>query len=314
MIPLRQYLTLARPDHWIKNVFMLPGVALAIVVDDTIGSIAWAPVLLGIVVTCLVASANYTINEYLDREFDKHHPTKSKRMSVQGRINGNFVLGQYAILAFAGLFVAAQLNPVFIFAIILLLFMGILYNVPPIRTKDRVYIDVLSESVNNPIRLVLGWASVTTIALPPSSLLLSYWMGGAFLMATKRFAEYRMIDDPERAGRYRKSFVSYNENRLSLSSFFYALTAVFFLGIFLIKYKIEFVLSFPFIALLFTWYQHIALRPQSSALNPEKLYREPKFVFYVISLAVLVLTLFFVEIPILQPLMDHSVVKDIRIE
>ena len=34
-------------------------------------------------------------------------------------------------------------------------------------------------------------------------------MAGAFLMAVKRYAEYRMIGDPDRAGLYRKSFSKY---------------------------------------------------------------------------------------------------------
>ena len=34
--------------------------------------------------------------------------------------------------------------------------MGIIYNVKPIRSKDIVFIDVLSESVNNPLRFLLG--------------------------------------------------------------------------------------------------------------------------------------------------------------
>ena len=28
--------------------------------------------------------------------------------------------------------------------------MGVVYNVPPLRTKEWPYLDVLSESVNNP--------------------------------------------------------------------------------------------------------------------------------------------------------------------
>ena len=31
--------------------------------------------------------------------------------------------------------------------------MGTLYNIPPIRMKDMPYADVLSESINNPIRI-----------------------------------------------------------------------------------------------------------------------------------------------------------------
>ena len=58
------------------------------------------------------------------------------------------------------------------------------------------YVDVLSESVNNPLRLLLGWFVVTPDVVPPVSLLVAYWMVGAFFMASKRFAEYRSIGDP----------------------------------------------------------------------------------------------------------------------
>lgn len=313
-ISVADYVAIARPDHWVKNIFMLPGAALALIVDGQSGWSALPWLVLGIISTCLVASANYTINEYLDGEFDRHHPTKSKRPTAQGRIKPQFVLIQYAGLIVAGLGIASLMNPVFFYASIFLLVMGVLYNVKPVRTKDRAYVDVLSESINNPIRLVLGWAAISTIMLPPSSLLISYWMGGAYLMAIKRFAEYRMIGDPARAARYRRSFGIYTDQTLQLSSFFYALTAVFFLGIFLIKYKIEFIISFPFFAFLFVWYQSIALRPNSTATNPEKLYLEPKLLAYVGFLAVLVLVLFLVDIPWLKYLTDHSVVLDKRIE
>lgn len=306
------YVAIARPDHWLKNIFMLPGAALAFFIDRETGLSNLPGLGIGIASTCLIASANYTINEYLDGKFDRHHPTKSSRPTAQGRIKLSFVLIQYVLLAVVGLWLASFLNPVFGYASIFLLVMGIIYNVEPIRTKDRAYIDVLSESINNPIRLVLGWAAISTIVLPPSSMLISYWMGGAYLMAIKRYAEYRMIGDAERAGMYRKSFKVYDETSLFVSAFYYALTSVFFLGIFLIKYKIEFIISFPFFALLFAWYQRIALAPASTAMNPEKLYLEPKFFAYVVFLAILVGVLFFVEIPAIQYLMDHTVVKDLR--
>ena len=89
---------------------------------------------------------------------------------------------------------------------VLLLAMGIFYNARPLRTKDRPYLDVLSEAVNNPLRLLLGWFTLVGSVLPPSSILLAYWMGGAFLMAVKRFTELRGIADREAAGNYRRSF------------------------------------------------------------------------------------------------------------
>lgn len=37
---------------------------------------------------------------------------------------------------------------------------GVFYNVPPLRTKNKAYLDVISESINNPLRLMIGWAMI----------------------------------------------------------------------------------------------------------------------------------------------------------
>lgn len=303
----RHYLALARPDHWVKNVFMLPGAALAAVMDPAAGPAGLVNLILALVATCLVASANYTINEWLDAEFDRHHPVKSTRPSALGLIRGEWVYAQYFALAVLGIGIAAQVNRPFLWTALALLVMGIVYNVRPMRSKDKRYLDVLSESINNPLRLMLGWFAITTAAWPPGSILVAYWMGGAYLMAMKRYAEFRLIADPTRAARYRKSFETYTETSLLVSAFFYALTSSFLLGIFLIKYRIEFLLSFPFFALLFAWYLSIAMRPASRALNPEKLFHERQFVAYVAFLGGLVLALFFIDLPWLRELVAYHV-------
>ena len=64
-------------------------------------------------------------------------------------------------------------------------------------------------------------------------------------MGTKRFAEYRMINDPQTAGLYRKSFQRYTQETLLCSSVFYGLCATFCLGIFMIKYRVEYVIAIP---------------------------------------------------------------------
>jgi len=301
---LTDYVKIARVDHWFKNIFMLPGIALAIIFTDIPLKDVILPTLIAVLSTCFVASANYVINEWLDAAFDQHHPVKRNRPSATGRTQAKFVYLEYVLLIAVGLGLASLLTLEFVFLSILLLVMGVVYNVEPLRTKDRVYLDVLTESINNPIRLLLGWSAMVSGMLPPSSIMLAYWMGGAFLMGVKRFAEYRFIDDKNRAGLYRRSFRYYTENRLLLSSFFYALSSAFFLGIFLIKYRIEFLLSFPMFALLFTWYLGIGMKPHSPTQNPENLYRERGFVSYVIFMCAAITLLFFVDIPWLWLLME----------
>ena len=272
---LRDYVRIARPDHWIKNLFILPGV-LAAALFATKGW-SWglaARVALAFVATSLVASANYVINEWLDAKFDRFHPKKKHRPVVEASLRPWAVYAEYALLGAAGLALSFAVNGAFGAMGAWLFAMGVLYNVEPFRTKDVPYLDVLSESVNNMIRLLMGWFVVAPKTLPPCSLILGYWMCGAYLMGMKRFAEYRMIGDPSRAGLYRKSFRRYSEKTLIASSFCYALAATFLLGVFLIKYRVELVFSIPFLIALFGKYTAIAYHDDSSAQKPEKLYRE----------------------------------------
>ena len=303
---IRDYVRIARVDHWFKNVFMIPGAAVALVLTQVDVSRAIWPFLLGFASTCLVASANYVINEWLDAEFDRHHPLKKGRPSAAGRVEGRYVLLEYLLLLSVGLAIASFISKEFLIFSIALLVMGILYNVRPMRTKDIAYLDVLSESINNPLRFLLGWATIASGLLPPSSILLAYWMGGAYLMAIKRYAEYRYIGDPTLAGRYRRSFQFYSEERLLVSAFFYALSSAFFLGIFLVKYRVEFLLSFPFFALLFAWYLSIGMQSHSPTQNPEKLYKESGFIAYLLFLATVVGLLFVIDIPWLHMLLNKT--------
>ncbi len=311
----RDYVAIARPDNWAKNVFMVPGMLFALIVFQTpLDATLFFKIVIGVVSTCLVASANYVINEYLDAEFDKFHPLKKKRTSVVRVVNPALVYSEWFLLAAVGLALGYFISLQFFIVAAFLLFMGVMYNVRPFRTKEKVFLDVLSESVNNPIRFALGWFIFTPVfnlpdniwemdwfaVFPPISIILAYWMGGAFLMATKRFAEYRLINNPELAGLYRKSFKYYTENSLLISMFFYAVTCAFFLGIFLIKNRIELFISFPFFALLFAWYLKIGLLKDSPVQGSEKLYTRKWFMLYVVLFCIFLTVLMFVDIPWLR--------------
>lgn len=300
--PVGAYIKIARPDHWVKNVFIMPGLVLALILISRPGD--WGSFILkfgaGFLATCFVASANYVINEWLDAEFDKYHPTKKNRPVVSQNMKFSLVMAEYAVCIALGIGLSAVVNVPFLLTEAWLLVMGILYNVKPIRTKDVVYLDVLSESINNMIRLLLGWFIVCEDVYPPSSILVGYWMAGAFLMAVKRYAEYRMIGDPKLAGSYRRSFAKYTEASLLCSSFFYALCATFLIGIFLLKYRIEYIVAMPFLFLLFCYYLYIAHKPDSAAQKPEKLFREKKLMILVGVLAVLFVVLTVVDIPIME--------------
>lgn len=276
MLLRNPYVSIARPDHWIKNIFVLPGVIIAYFFYPSLWqeNDLWG-IAAGVLAVCLVASSNYVLNELLDAERDRHHPVKKERPIASGRVNERVAWAEWILLGAAGIGLGFWLFTNLGIACAALWIMGTLYNIPPIRLKDLPYADVLSESVNNPIRMAAGWACSGLTSTPPLSILLSYWMFGAFLMATKRLAEYRAIGDPARAARYRSSFGFYTEERLMVSILFYASLFAMFAAVFMTRYRFELVLATPLVALAMAYYLHLSYSPNSPAQYPERLYREP---------------------------------------
>ena len=297
---LQKLLKIARIDHWNKNIFVLPGIVLAIFFLGDKVEVNVFKCLIAILATCFSASANYIINEYLDRNFDKYHPTKKFRTLVVEEIKLKYIILDYLFFGIIGLLLAVYVSKYVFYMCIWLLLMGIIYNFPPIRCKDIAILDVLVESVNNIIRLFIGWFSVVEGYIPPSSVILGYWMTGAFLMNTKRFAEYMQISDKSIAQLYRKSFKYYNEKRLLIISIFYAILSVFFCGIFIIKYKIELIICVPFIASIFCYYLSLSYKQDSAVAKPEKLYKEKKLMILIVILICFGILLLDINIPILN--------------
>lgn len=309
---IRDYVAIARFDHMTKHVFIIPGIVLAYVLRGVHADNFIFNLILGLVSATCIAAANYVINEWLDREFDKFHPSKSGRTAVNIRLNRTLVYGEYAFLVLIGLVTAFTLGLAFFIVSIAFVLSGIIYNVWPFRTKDHAFVDVLSESLNNPIRLMLGWAIVDPTTLPPSSLLLTYWMGGSFLMAAKRLSEYRSIAEvqgKELLGKYRRSFNSYTADSLMVSCFVYGLMSAFFLAVFLVKYRIEYLIATPVIAGLFAQYFALSLRHDSVAQKPEKLFQEKRLMMNVAATVAVLVVLTFVNIPVLDQLSSQHFIS-----
>ena len=307
---MKKYIRIMRLDHWIKQFFIFPGIVFAfLLLHLDISLNILLTIIIGFFATCFVASANYVINEWLDADFDKYHPVKKYRSVVTEDVKKYIVWILWGVLSIAGFCLGYFISVPFLIMEIWLWLMGILYNVKPFRTKDIPILDVLSESVNNAIRLLMGWFIVASNIIPPCSFILGYWLLGAFLMAVKRYAEYKMIGDKKQAGKYRKSFIFYTETSLLLSSFFYAMCSVFFIGIFLIKYRVELILFMPFLMLLFCYYLYLSSKPDSVVQKPEKLYKEKKLMLFVLFLVILFILLMLIKIPVLDVFVDNRLIS-----
>ena len=161
MSRLLPYIRIARPDHWLKNVFMVLGIVLAVFYRPAAANPGLLITLcVGMLSVCLVASSNYVINEVIDGPRDALHPVKRHRPVPAGLVNVSWAYVEWIALGAAGLLLAAASTSrssgrrcgCWRWAC----------STTCRRSGSRTwpYLDVLSESVNNAIRLYLGWFAV----------------------------------------------------------------------------------------------------------------------------------------------------------
>ena len=101
---LRPYVQIARMDHWFKNAFMLLGVMLAFFYEPALMQLESIGVLTAaFFITCIVASSNYVLNEWLDAPLDRLHPTKKNRPAARGEVDGTAALALWGVLGLIGI-------------------------------------------------------------------------------------------------------------------------------------------------------------------------------------------------------------------
>ena len=99
---------LARPAHWLKNVFVLA----AIVFGGRIGDAdAWTTVACAAAAFCLASSAVYALNDLMDRRQDARHPLKRDRPLASGAVAPATAVVFSLILAAGGMALSVLAGP-----------------------------------------------------------------------------------------------------------------------------------------------------------------------------------------------------------
>lgn len=294
----KNYFYLFRFDHSIKQIFVIPGILIALSLGYQTD---FSNLFIGFACIQLAASSNYIINEWLDRDFDKHNPQKKNRPSVVGKVQGKFIYPIYFFTSALTIYISFLINKNFASIIIFFLIMGIVYNVKPIRAKDVHYLDVIVESVNNPIRLLLGFFMFDVEFFLPSSIIIFYWSAGAFLMTCKRYAEYNFIKR-DLLVKYRQSFNGYTINKLLILMFLTSSLSMSMLSIFMIKYKIEFILFIISTLILFIYYFYLSLNKNSIVKKIDHLYKDKTLLMIITFCIVVFIVSLTTEIEILKVL------------
>ncbi len=285
------YLDALRLNRWPRSLAIIPGYIAAIVLlDQSFSSVRFISILylfIAFLLTWIISTANYIINEITDAPFDAYHPQKKNRPLVKNEISKNKLLFLYTIMFFFATIISyLYYNFNFFISLLALTIAGFLYNVPPIRVKDIPILDSTIESANNPIRFLLGWHIISG-DFAPLSLLISWWAFGNFLMVGKRVAEKKFLSESESSG-YRRSLKRYSIKMLIAFMFFNAAIFILTFSYFAIIYNLYTLLfALPFILYYLSMFIKKSTQDIDGAEEPERLLKDPYFALYTIFLGII---------------------------
>ena len=126
-------------------------------------------------------------------------------------------------------------------------------------------------------------------------------------MTIKRFSEMKASQKVS-ISKYRRTFSKYTPNKLLLISIFYCILCNLFLGIFLIKYKVELILLFPFIAIIFVHYLSLSLEKNPITQHPEKIFLDKKLISYIVASSLLLIIILIYPVSFLDFFQDTSLI------
>ena len=175
-----------RPRQWVKNVLVLAAPLAA-------GNITDASVLasagIAFVAFCLAASSIYLVNDAMDVESDRNHPTKRFRPIAAGVVPVKlaYVLAVVLLAASIGISFLANWQTAVVIAIYLVIQLGYCFGL-----KNQAVIDICIVSSGFLLRAIAGGVAAEIVLSQWFLLVMAF--GSLFMAAGKRYAELQLAE------------------------------------------------------------------------------------------------------------------------
>jgi 4-hydroxybenzoate polyprenyltransferase len=197
---MKNLISLIRPHHYIKNIFVLLPLFFvgqftntALLLNGLIAFSAFS----------LCASAIYIFNDYRDIKNDRKHPKKKYRPLASGLIKKNTALYLMFVLLIAGLFLMAKVSTSSLIIIIIYVFLNILYS---LKLKRIALLDITIIAVGFVLRLFVG-SFAYNVALEIWIVIMTFLLA-LFLALAKRRDDVLIYN--KSGAKMRKSMDGYN--------------------------------------------------------------------------------------------------------
>lgn len=183
MLPF-DFITCMRPRQWLKNAVVFAPLVFGVAFTDMRAVTAS---LLAFLLLCVLSSAVYIVNDVVDIEENRRHPTKRNRPIADGRISIPSALFLTLLLLSGGLTLAWYLGTLVFVASLGFLVINSFYT---FGGKQIAILDVMLIGTSFVMRVLIGAAAIRIA--PSGWLVLTLFFLATYLGFTKRVAELRL--------------------------------------------------------------------------------------------------------------------------
>lgn len=189
-----------RPQQWTKNLLIFAALLFSF---EKINMASASGTLLGFLLLSLVSGCVYIVNDYADREADRHHPVKRFRPMASGALNPTLALVTGALLLLASLAVSFWLHPLLTVLLAVYFVLNVSYS---FALKHIVIVDILIIAAGFVLRAIAG-GLVIHVPFTPWFLLCTMLLS-LFLAIGKRRHELLLLQSG--GGSHRKVLEKYS--------------------------------------------------------------------------------------------------------
>ncbi len=183
---MKQTIKLLRPHQYIKNLFVFA--PLFFTFTFTFEQIIDCIVVF--ILFSLIASSIYILNDYMDIEEDRQHPTKKYRPLASGKVSKNSAKILFIFLAFLPLFISFFISTKLFFVLAIYFILNIAYS---LGLKHITIIDIFIIASGFVLRLFAG-ASVIDNQLSMWIIIMTFLLA-LFLAIAKRRDDVLLAND-----------------------------------------------------------------------------------------------------------------------
>ncbi|RLE38274.1 decaprenyl-phosphate phosphoribosyltransferase [Candidatus Woesearchaeota archaeon] len=277
---MKDLFKLLRPQQYYKNLLIFVAIIFA---GKFLNLKLLLTAILGFIILCLISSANYIINDIIDRKSDSFHPEKRNRPIAAGRIPFSLALIFSIFLILISLIGSFLLSPNFFLMVLSFFLLNLLYSV---ALKKEPFLDIIAIGISFILRAV-GGALLVNVMITPWLIICVFFLS-LFLATGKRYVEKIKLGEQAAKHKVVLKYYSLETLKSSLIAFLSILIVSYTLYSFLGSHR-YIIITLPVVIYILTTYFRYILQAKRIASNIELVFKNPRLASAILVWLILII-------------------------